>query len=168
MNKNRKIIIHKLKVNKPNKSTFNINNNHIEELNLKNNYQSKIEEKFKKIESKRNETFLEINSCINENPSLEEYYSFLYHGIRFQNHLEKLEQIFRSRAILAGNYHEYYYDYDDNCNEGEYISLLSLDNYHNLEYKTFIMPNISLVISPKCNAIKTIYVPYEEWLEIKK
>ena len=35
MNKNRKIIIHKLKVNKPNKSTFNINNNHIEELNLK-------------------------------------------------------------------------------------------------------------------------------------
>lgn len=45
---------------------------------------------------------------------------------------------------------------------------MSLDNYHNLEYKTFIMPNISLVISPKCNAIKTIYVPYEEWVEIKK
>lgn len=167
MNKNRKLIATK-RNNNSNQILCNINKQNIEECNTKNNYQSKIEEKFKKLESKRNETFKELNPYISENPDLLEYDSFLYHGIRFQTHLEKLEQIFASGAILAGNYHENYYAYDDNCNDGEYISLLSLDSYHDLEYRTFIMPNISLVISGECNPVKTIYVPFEEWEEFKK
>ena len=167
MNKNKKIIA-KSNINNTKLPQCNINKQNVEDINIKNNYQINIEEKFKELESKRNETFLEINPDISKNPNLLEYDAFLYHGIRFQNHLEKLEQIFASGAILAGNYHKHYYDYDDNCNDGEYISLLSLDSYHNLEYKTFIMPNISLVISPRCNPLKTIYVPFEEWVEIKK
>ena len=167
MNKNRKLIATK-RNNNSNQILYNINKQNIEESNPKNNYQSKIEEKFKKLESKRNETFKELNPYIGENPDLLEYDSFLYHGIRFQQHLEKLEQIFASKAILAGNYQEYYDTYDDNCNDGEYISLLALDSYHDLEYQTFIMPNISLVISHECNPLKTIYLPYEEWTEIKK
>ena len=41
-----------------------------------------------------------------------------------------------------------------------------LSNY-DLIYRTFIMPNISLVISSECKAIKTIYLSYEEWEKIK-
>ena len=93
--------------------------------------------------------------------------NFLYHGLRFQKHLEKLENIFKDKAILAGNYQAEYYNYDDNCNEGEYISLTSFSNYSNLTYQTFIMLNISLIISPECNAIKTNYLKYEDWLIMK-
>lgn len=168
MNKNRKIIAIKRNNNTSNQTLCNINKQNIEELNTKNNYQLEIKEKFKKLESKRNETFKELNPYVSENPNLLEYDSFLYHGILFQKHLEKLEQIFANRAILAGNYQEYYYKYDDNCNDGEYISLLALDSYHDLEYQTFIMTNISLVISHECNPLKTIYLPYEEWEEFKK
>ena len=95
-------------------------------------------------------------------------FNFLYHGIRFQNHLEKLESIFQDKAILAGNYQKNYSSYSDNCNEGEYISLLSTDGHYDLEYETFIMPNITLVVSPECGAIKTIYLPYKEWGKVKK
>lgn len=168
MNKNRKIIAIKRNNNTSNQTLCNINKQNIEELNTKNNYQLEIKEKFKKLESKRNETFKELNPYVSENPNLLEYDSFLYHGIRFQNHLEKLEQIFMDNAILAGNYQKDYYGYSDNCNEGEYISLLGFNDYRDLSYRTFIMPNISLVISPECNAIQTIYLPFKEWEVISK
>lgn len=93
--------------------------------------------------------------------------NFLYHGLRFQKHLEKLESIFKDKAILAGNYHDKYYSYNDNCNEGEYISLTSFKEGYSLSYQTFIMINISLIISPECNAIKTIYLKYEDWEKVK-
>lgn len=180
MNKNRKIIKtnlnfnnNKLNNNSSNSNSVNIalTDNNISSTVLpdtEKTYQSLLDEKFIKLESSENKTFLELNPHISEYPHITEYDFFLYHGIRFQNHLEKLEQIFESNAILAGNYQEYYYTYSDNCNEGEYISLLGFSDYRDLEYKTFVMPNISLVISPKCNAIKTIYLPYEEWEVISK
>jgi len=93
--------------------------------------------------------------------------NFLYHGLRFQKHLEKLESIFKDKAILAGNYHNKYYSYDDNCNEGEYISLTSYERDYITTYEIFIINNISLIISPECNAIKTIYLQYEDWEKIK-
>lgn len=94
-------------------------------------------------------------------------YDYLYHGIRFQKYLEKLESIFKSRKILAGKYIEGYYSYSDNCNKGEYVSLLKYLGDNNLEYETFIESNISLLITPLCNAIETKYIRYDIWLEIK-
>lgn len=99
--------------------------------------------------------------------------SFLYHGLRnFDNitspkdGLEKLEGILKKGKILAGKYLEDYYPYSDNCNEGEYISLISYSD--SIEFKTFVGENICLVISPFCQAYKTTYVPFDTWSYIKK
>lgn len=94
-------------------------------------------------------------------------WNFLYHGIRFQNHLEKLENIFKMQKLLAGKYIEGYMNYGDNCNKGEYVSLLKWMEYTSLEYRTFIFENISLIISPKVNAIETKYLSIEDWIKIK-
>ena len=126
-----------------------------------------FEEKLKYLENMPPQTFLDIYDQTYDFENLRYIHNFLYHGIRFQNHLEKLESIFKDRAILAGNYQNQHSHYYDNCNEGEYISLLSTDGHYNLEYETFILPNITLVISPNCNPIKTIYLPYHEWIQIK-
>lgn len=93
---------------------------------------------------------------------------YLYHGIRFQKHLEKLENIFKKQQILAGKYVDGYNNYDDNCNMGEYVSLLQWVGENTPEYQTFIIPNISLIVSPRCNAIQTQYVEFEKWNEIRK
>lgn len=122
---------------------------------------------FFELDKQNSQTFLDINPDAIDRENLRFIYNFLYHGIRFQNHLEKLESIFKDKAILAGNYQKNYFSYSDNCNEGEYISLLATDGYYDLEYETFIMPNITLVISPDCNAIKTLYLPYHEWEQVK-
>jgi len=92
---------------------------------------------------------------------------YLYHGIRFQKYLEKLESIFKERKILAGKYLPNYYFYSDNCNHGEYVSLLKLSNSRKIEYETFILENISLLVSPLCNAQETKYVDYETWLKLQ-
>jgi len=95
------------------------------------------------------------------------YNEFLYHGIRNQIYLEKLENIFKEKKILAGKYLKKYYNYSDNCNKGEYVSLLdrSITNY--LSFETFIEENISLLITPYCNAIETKYVSFYTWEKIK-
>ena len=93
---------------------------------------------------------------------------YLYHGIRFQTYLEKLENIFKERKIIAGKYLTNYQSYQDNCNKGEYVSLLKLLNDNKLEYKTFILENnVSLLVSPICNAIETKYVSYDIWNELQ-
>jgi len=121
-----------------------------------------FEKKFKRLEEQPQEFFESMNDDYN----IRDVDNFLYHGIRFQNYLEKLESIFKDKAILAGNYQENYYPYSDNCNNGEYISLTTIDS--GIVYETFVIENISLVISPKCNAIKTIYLPSEECEKTKK
>lgn len=101
-------------------------------------------------------------------PINDETYSpfcYLYHGIRFQKYLEKLESIFNDKKILAGKYIPNNIFYEDNCNKGEYVSLTS---YHkNSGFKEFIEKNISLLVSPKCDAYLTKYVDYEIWEQIK-
>lgn len=93
---------------------------------------------------------------------------YLYHGIRFQKYLEKLENIFKERKILAGKYLPNYHFYSDNCNKGEYVSLLKYTNKTKLEYEVFILSNISLLVSPICNAIETKYVDFSTWENIQK
>lgn len=93
---------------------------------------------------------------------------YLYHGIRFQTYLERLENVFKEGKILAGKYLPNYRFYDDNCNKGEYVSLLKLLGDNKLEYETFILENnVSLLISPTCNAIETKYVSYSTWFKIQ-
>ena len=93
---------------------------------------------------------------------------YLYHGIRFQNYLEKLENIFKEGKILAGKYLPNYRFYDDNCNKGEYVSLLKLQGDNKLEYEVFILENnVSLLISPICNAIETKCVSYNTWFDLQ-
>lgn len=95
------------------------------------------------------------------------YYSFLYHGIRNQLYLEKLENIFKEKKILAGKYLKNYYNYDDNCNKGEYVSLINCFKTNRLSFATFIEENLSLLITPYCNAIETKYVDFYTWEKIK-
>lgn len=86
-----------------------------------------------------------------------------YHGIRFQGYLEKLESIFKVRKILAGKYIKEYSFYDDNCNMGEYVSLLKWLGYESIEYEIIIGSNISLIITPFCNAIETKHIDFYTW-----
>ena len=93
-------------------------------------------------------------------------YCFLYHGIRFQKHLEKLESIFEDKKILAGKYTKNSFSYSDNCNKGEYVSLTTYDD-NSQGFEIFILENISLLVSPKCDAYLTKYVNYNIWNQIK-
>lgn len=93
---------------------------------------------------------------------------YLYHGIRFQKYLEKLENIFKERKILAGKYLPNYHFYSDNCNHGQYVSLLKYNSARQLEYETFILENISLLVTPLCNAQETKYVDYQTWEKIQQ
>lgn len=113
--------------------------------------------------------FSETQPSINEVPRLCHVSCFLYHGIRFQNYLEKLESIFAKKAILASKFIDNSFTYEDNCNDGEYVSLLEIDDAFKYDamYEAFIRPNITLVVSPFCEAYNTIFVPFHEWEEIR-
>ena len=131
-----------------------------------------LEEKFQKLESSKMETFFDIHyyNRLKEDNPIYLIDHFLYHGIRFGNQLDVLESILQEQAILAGKYVKdcWWSDNDENCNEGEYVSLIDVDGEYSLGYKTFVLPNISFVISPYCNAVKTIYLSYDEYIELKK
>jgi len=92
-------------------------------------------------------------------------YLYLFHGIRFDHKLAKLEAIFKDKKILSGQYINNYYCYSDNANKGEYVSLLAYDE--SIGYKVFIYENISLLIYPDCDAILTKYVDFQTWESIK-
>ena len=118
-------------------------------------------EKEKQITSNDVFYFLQNKTIKHFNPNC-----FLYHGIRFDDKLVKLENIFKVKKILSGNKISNYYKYDDNANKGEYVSLLSFKD-NGLEYDIFIKPNISLLVDPLCDAILTKYVSYDIWDKIK-
>lgn len=123
------------------------------------------------LEKQEMKTFCELHPCAAETNNLREIDSFLYHGIRYQEHLEILENIFKEGKILAAkNIPDFpEYRFSDNCNDGEYVSLLeyNIPDYQ-IEWDTFIKPNVTLVVSPKCNAKQTIYVPTYQWDDIKR
>lgn len=106
-------------------------------------------------------SFLKNRPSKNYNPNC-----FLYHGIRFDESLKKLENIFKTQKILAGKYISNQYMYSDNANKGEYVSLLAFKD-NGLEYDIFIESNISLLISPLIEAYLSKYVSYDTWEKIK-
>ncbi len=132
-------------------------------------FQTPFMDKYDRYDIAKPYKFIDKHPLLKDVPTLCHVNYFLYHGIRYQDYLEVLENIFKSKAILAGKYVDNCYSYEDNCNEGEYISLLEINEYeYNDMYEVFIKPNITLVISPFCEAYNTIYVPYNEWEEIKQ
>lgn len=137
----------------------------LDELKHENKFALHIRE----LEKTTMETALDILGD-GEDIELSSCYSFLYHGIRFQEYLEKLESIFQNRKILASKYlaDPFRMDYYDNCNEGEYVSLLGSPSLESIEYDTFVRFNVSLVLKPFASAYKTIYIPYEEWDYLKQ
>lgn len=86
---------------------------------------------------------------------------FLYHGIRNPHSLEKLESIFKSRMIKSGKNIDGYMNYSDNCNKGEFVSLLRFSN--EIGFDVFINENISLIIRDDISYIETTYLPFHEW-----
>lgn len=131
-------------------------------------YEKKYLYDINKLEEEPMYTINDINfSSVNEDIPIQRIDAFLYHGIRFQQYLEKLESIFKSKSILAGKYLDNYIYYDDNCNMGEYVSLLKWLGDDNLAYKTFILENISLVVSTLCNAYETKYLDFNTWIDTR-
>ncbi len=124
----------------------------------------------KKLELEPSVRFLDLHPGADRVISERNIYGNLYHGIRFDDNHELLASILDDEAIKCGNLtNNYYRSGGDNCNEGEYISLINYTgDYYDLEFKTFIEENVSLIISPKLNPIKCKYLPYEEWEERKK
>ena len=59
-------------------------------------------------------SFLKNKSKKSYNPNC-----FLYHGIRFDENMIKLESIFKERKILSGNRINNFMNYYDNANKGE-------------------------------------------------
>ena len=136
---------------------------------LNNQIKSNIPYEIKILEYTKNETTNQDNEYT-EYEEIPFIYNneYLYHGIRNQRYLEKLENIFRIKKLLAGKYLENYYSYSDNCNMGEYVSLLKLTNNNYFEYETFIEDYVSLLITPLVNAIITKYLTYNNWILIKE
>lgn len=123
----------------------------------------------KQLELEEEERFLDIRWSIEENPNIRSAYSHLYHGVRMDPDHKLFESILRDRKIKCANKIGLYRgSSSENCNEGEYVSLIHFEYEHELEFQTFIEENVSFIISPKLNPVKCKYLPYEEWEKIKK
>lgn len=124
----------------------------------------------KKLEGEEEIRFLDLHNGFDVNTNIRNPYCYLYHGIRFDSDHEIFESILCDRKILCSNkVKSHWRCYSDNCNEGEYISLIDYsEEGYDLEFKTFIEENVSFIISPKLNPLKCKYLPFEEWEEIRK
>ena len=94
-------------------------------------------------------------------------YAFLYHGIRFDDNMKKFENILKEKKILAGKYIKGYYNYSDNANKGEYVSLTGYNTERISGFDVFIKTNISFLVSIHCNAFLTKCVDFNTWEKIK-
>ena len=94
-------------------------------------------------------------------------YAFLYHGIRFDENLRKLEKILKDRKILAGKHIDGYYNYSDNANKGEYVSMTRYSEKRISGFDVFVKTNVCFLISIECNAILAKCVDYNTWEKIK-
>ena len=124
----------------------------------------------KKLELEEERRFLDINPVIPEDETFINPYNHLYHGVRFDDEHILFESILRDRKIKSANQTELYWRADcENCNEGEYVSLIHYTGEdHDIEFKTFIEENVAFIISSKLNPLKCKYLPYDEWGEISK
>ena len=103
----------------------------------------------------------------------------LYHGLRFDS-INKLESILQNKIILCGNKvsrtlksydgntkYIYIDNYEDNCNMGEYISVMPYD-YDNIEFDIFIRENIFFTLKGSIDAYKTLFLKYDDYCKLKE
>ena len=76
-----------------------------------------------------------------------------------------MEDLIKALTIFS-KYTKNSFSYSDNCNKGEYVSLTTYDD-NSQGFQIFILENISLLVSPKCDAYLTKYVNYNIWTQIK-
>ncbi len=127
--------------------------------------------RIEELEQLKMELFSNIHPEVKEElPPLDEDTLYLYHGIRFGSYKEQLEtaKLILKQGILPKNQLSGQSFYSENCNDGKRVSLLEKKDFEELEFKTFVAPNISIIVSPLIEAYKTIYVPYEEWIELSE
>ena len=125
-------------------------------------------DQLKILELEKEVRFLDINHEQEENLDSINPYGCLFHGVRFDPDHQLFESILKDQKISCANRAKRYWrNYLDNCNEGEYVSLIDYSDC-NIEFKTFIQENVAFIISPKLNPLKCKYLPYEEWSKIKQ
>lgn len=128
------------------------------------------EQRIKELEALKMELFSTIHPNAREDLPLYFDNLYLYHGIRLGTYQEQLEVVKKilKQGLLPRNQLRGYFSYSDNCNGGKRISLLEKEGFGDLEFETFVKPNLSLIISPMVEAYKTIYVSFDEWLELNE
>lgn len=126
---------------------------------------NRIEEEIMKLDDQIMVTF-KAQFLIDEEECLCYPQFFLYHGLRYQNWLDNLKGIFEKGKILAGKYIDGYINYSDNCNDGEYVSLARYE--YSPEFRQFVGCRVCLIISPFVEAYQTIYLTFDEWLNLKQ
>ena len=136
---------------------------------------SELEKKIQDYESKEQLTFMEARGLTKED--IIESNRCLYHGVRFYR-LNAIESIFSSGAIKCmDNISPTFTSFDgveksviidrekeENCNLGKYVSLIP--EVPSLELDIFVRTNIFFAVRAYVDAIKTDYLPYEEYKEM--
>ena len=127
-------------------------------------------DQLKQLELEQEFRFLDIHYGLEENINKINPYNYLYHGVRFDRSHKLFESILRDQKISCANRNNLYYkNCIDNCNEGNFVSLLDYSKEDDkVEFQTFIEKNVAFIISPKLNPLECKYLPYEEWKKIKK
>ena len=104
---------------------------------------------------------------------------YLYHGIRIDA-INTLESIFQDGNILCGNrINSNFISYDgstkqilidynneQNCNMGKYISVMP--ECDDVEFDAFVRENLFFAIKGTVRALKTKYLPYTEYCDLRK
>lgn len=138
-----------------------------ESMKYSDNVKSDLPKEVIKLEQEELLTSSDVFYIANNDEKRFNPYAFLYHGIRFDEKLEKLERILKDKKILAGKYTNNYYNYFDNANKGEYVSMTRYSEERNSGFDVFVKTNICLLVSSECDAILTKYVDYNTWEKIK-
>ena len=138
-----------------------------------------FEEKINRLEKLPTKTYFEILGIDENFKELADMFP-LYHGLRFDS-INKLESIFKNRCLLCGKKIEssfisyngttkylYINSYsDENCNQGEYISVMPYQDY-SIEFNTFVRENLFIVLNGNIPAKNTFYLNYNDYSKLKK
>lgn len=136
-----------------------------------------FEEKINRLENTKPITFYE--ECgFSSNDISYMYYEPLFHGLRFDP-INRLESIIKIGKILPSSkipdsyesmdgrvHYSHVFNYDDNCNEGKYVSVTPY-NSESAEYYGFVGRNIHFQIKGNIEAYKAHHLYYDEFYKAK-
>lgn len=127
-----------------------------------------IYDPIKKLELEEEERYLDIYCNAFEGLNVFNPYAFLYHGVRFDDDHSLFESILRDKEIrCARKTKQSFKAFGDNCNDGEYVSLMPFVDDEDLEFNVFVKNSVAFVVSPNLNPVKCKFLPYEQWAQVK-